>query len=162
LIKSPLLFVETIIMIINQVAHTVFDSFANTDIVLAILNHNGSYVANKLDVFEQVFSERTLLDELCRRVDDGQEPLISQIDDFLIAASGLSNGFKNIGYAIMLLPAGSTNSPQADSIKSIDFIEIILEQFSQIAGLIEQNQQLRDSSETEKTIFEMPVLTNVN
>ena len=141
-------------MTINKIAHTVFDSFANTDIVLAVLNHNGSYVANKLDVFEQVFAERALLEELCRKVDDGQEPLISQIDGFLVAASSLSNGFKRVGYSIMLLPA--------ESFKSFDLIEIILEQFSQIARLIEQNQQLRDFHGTEKTVFEMPILAGVN
>jgi len=181
LIKPLLLFVETIFMTINKIAQTVFDSFDNTDIVLAILNHNGTYVANKLDIFEQVFSDSRLLDELCRRVDDGQEPLISQVDGFLVAASGLSNGLKNIGYAIMLLPADSTSSPQADSFKSVDstpsaqlrtglltagdFIEIILEQFSTIAGLIEANRQLRDASETAESrhfAFEMPSLTALN
>ncbi len=141
-------------MTINQIAHAVFDSFASTDIVLAILNHNGSYVANKLDVFEEVFSDQRLLDELCRRVNDGQEPVISQIDGFFVAAAGLSNGFEQVGYAIILLPA--------ESFGHIDFIEIILEQFSTIAGLIEQNQQLKDSIETEKTIFDMPALTSVN
>ncbi|MGB8226589.1 MAG: hypothetical protein WCE45_06985 [Sedimentisphaerales bacterium] len=141
-------------MTINQIAQSVFGSFADTDIVLAILNHNGSYVSNKLDIFERVFADQRLLDELCRRVDDGQEPLFSQIDSYFIAASGLSCGFEGIGYAVMLLPA--------ESFISVDFIEIILEQFSTIAGLIEENQQLRESSEIEKTIFEVPVLTSVN
>jgi len=145
-------------MIINQIAHTVFDSFANTDIVVAILNHNGSYVSNKLDVFERIFAERILLDELCRRVDDGQEPLIAHIDGYLVAASGLSAGFNGVGYAVMLLPAGSFgNIPE-----SLDFIEIILEQFSLIAGLIEQNQQLKDYSGAVKTDVELPAFANVN
>jgi len=162
LIKRLLLFDETIAMTINQIAQSVFGSFADTDIVLTILNHNGSYVSNKLDIFERVFSDQRLLDELCRRVDDGQEPLFSQIDSYFIAASGLSSGFEGIGYAVMLLPA--------ESFKSVDFVEVILGQFSTIAGLIEENQQLRESGEIEKTIFcrkashsgEMPVLTSVN
>jgi hypothetical protein len=145
-------------MIINQIAQVVFDSFANTDIVLAILNHNGSYVSNKLDIFERVFAERQLLDEFCRRVDDGQEPLFSQIDSYFIAACGISNGFDGIGYAVMLLPVCSFRSTP----ENFDFIEIILEQFSLIAGLIERNQQLRDSGEDEQMVFDLPVFAGVN
>lgn len=141
-------------MTINKIAHAVFDSFDNTNVVIAILNKNGSYVANKLDVFEEVFAEPAILDELCRKIDDGQEPLISQIDGFVIAASSLFSGFEQIGYSIMLIPI--------ETFKSFDFIEVILQQFSQIAGLIEQNQQLRESSQVEQSVFEMPVLTNVN
>jgi hypothetical protein len=141
-------------MTINQIAQSVFDSFADTDIVLGILNHNGSYVSNKLDIFERVFADQRLLDELCKRVNDGQEPLFSQINEYFIAASGLSSGIEGIGYAVLLLPV--------ESFRSVDFVEVILEQFSTIAGLIEQNQQLKESGEIEKTIFEMPVLTSVN
>lgn len=166
LIKRLLLFDETIAMTINQIAQAVFGSFADTDIVLGILNHNGSYVSNKLDIFERVFADQRLLDELCRRVDDGQEPVFSQINEYFIAASGLSccgaSRREGIGYAVMLLPA--------ESFKSLDFIEVVLEQFSTIAGLIEENQRLRESGEIEKTIFchkaspngEMPVLASVN
>jgi hypothetical protein len=159
LIKYVLLFAENSSdMTINQIAQAVFNSFANTDIVVAILNHNGSYVSNKLDVFEQVFAERNLLDELCSRVDDGQEPLISQIDGFIVAASCLSSGLENVGYSVMLLPACSFgNTPE-----SVDFIEIMLEQFSLIAGLIEQNQQLKDFSESGQIVFELPVFANLN
>jgi hypothetical protein len=145
-------------MTINQIAQAVFDGFDNTDIVVAILNRSGSYVSNRLDIFERVFAEQRLLDELCRRVDDGQEPLISQIDGYLVAACGLSSGFDGIGYAIMLLPGDSFGK----SFEHLDFIEIILEQFSLVAGLIEQNQQLRDYSEAVKTEAESTAFASVN
>ncbi len=141
-------------MIINRIASMVFDSFADTDVVVAILNHNGSYVASRLDVFEKVFCDRGLLDGLCRRVDDGQEPLIAHIDGFLVAASSLSAGFNGIGYVVMLLPGSSQ--------QSFEHIEIILEQFSLIAGLIEQNQQLRDYSESGKSDMDLVAVACVN
>jgi len=157
-------------MTINQIAQSVFGSFADSDIILGILNHNGSYVSNRLDIFERVFADQRLLDELCRRVDDGQEPVFSQINEYFIAASGLSSGFEGIGYAVILLSAESFRSVDSTDSRQVDFVEVILEQFSTIAGLIEQNQQLKESGEIEKTIFchkaslsgEMPVLTSVN
>lgn len=130
-------------MIINQVAQAVFDSFAGTGVVVAILSRNGSYVASKVEVFEKVFADRRLLDELRRRVDDGQEPLLAQMDGFFIAAASLSSG---VGYAVMLVPACSFEQSE-----DFDFIEVILEQFSVIAGLVEQNQQLRDFGESVKS-----------
>jgi hypothetical protein len=145
-------------MTINQIAQVVFDSFANTDIVLAVLNHNGSYVSNRLDVFEQVFAERTLLDGICRRVDDGQEPVLTQISGFLVAATGISSGLDGMGYAVMLLPARSFEG----AFEHLDFIEIILEQFSIIGGLIEQNQQLRNPSESAKNTIDLASLATIN
>ncbi len=152
-------------MTINKIAQMVFDSFGDTDIVIAIIARSGSYVSNRLDIFERIFAERSLLDELCRRVDDGCEPLISQIDGYLVAASGLSSGFDGIGYAIMLLPAcsfGQSEHLDFGFDSAHHFIEIILEQFSVIAGLIEQNQQLKDYSETEKTGAELAAFASVN
>lgn len=148
-------------MIINQIAHTVFDSFDDTDIVVAILNHNGSYVSNKLDVFEKVFAQRGLLEELCGRINDGQEPLITNIDGYLVAARGLSAGLKDVdstgsrqvGYAIMLLP-GESSKP------SLEYIEIILEHLSLISGLIEQNQ--KNYIEFAKSDMEMPAFAGIN
>lgn len=174
LIKRLLVFVEIISMTINKIAQVVFDSFANTDIVLAILNRNGSYVSNKIEVFEQVFSEGKLLEELRRKIDDGHEPLITQIGEFLVAASALSADFNSMGYVIMLLPASTSSegsghssekSPEyldSTGSRQVELIEIILEQFSLIAGLIEQNQQLIEYSETIKTSAELAAFASVN
>jgi hypothetical protein len=153
-------------MIINQIARMVFDSFESTDFVVAILGRDGSCISSRPEVFGKVFPEQRLLDELCVKIDDGCEPLITRIDSYLVAAASLTSGFAccgasrrdNIGYAVILLPAGTSEK----SIEYLDFVEIILEQFSLIAGLIERNQQLKDSCETEKGVFELPVFTSLN
>ena len=136
-------------MIINQLARMVFDSFEGTGIIIAILGRTGSYVSNRLDIFETVFTDQLILDELCRRIDDGHEPLITQIDGYLVAASALTSGFDCIGYVVMLLPAWTSEK----SLECLDFVEIILNQCSIIAGLINQNQQLKQSAETELASF---------
>ena len=127
----------------------VFDSFEGTDLIVAILGRTGSYVSNKLDVFEKVFADQRILAELCRRIDDGQEPLITHIDSYLLAAKAVTSGSDNIGYAVILLPACTFEK----SFSCLDYIEIILDQFSLIAGLLGQNQHLGQSSRAELASF---------
>jgi hypothetical protein len=127
----------------------VFDSFESTGLIVAILGRTGSYVSNKLDVFETVFADQRVLDGLCRRIDDGHEPLTTRINGYLVAASALTSGFDCIGYVVMLLPADTSEK----SIDCLDFVEIMLNQCSLIADLVEQNQQLKQSAETESASF---------
>lgn len=144
-------------MIIEQIAKLVFEKFPD-DIVLAILGRDGSLIANKPEIFRQVFPVNNLLNELCARVDDGHEPLISQVDGHLVAASGLSTDTGSIGYAVMLMP---NDSPEK-SIECHDFIEIILEQFSLIAALVDLNQQLTCTNRAEMGSFASPIFAGVN
>jgi hypothetical protein len=141
-------------MIINQIAHMIFDSFQDTGIVLAILNRNKSYVSNKLEIFEKVFTEQKLLESLCCKIDDGCEPLMTQIGEYLVAAESLGD----IGYVVILLPRCDFK----ESSEYLGLIEIILEQFSVLAGLVEQNQQLRDYGEYVKPNSDLAVFANVN
>ena len=121
-------------MTINKIASTVFESFEDTDIILTIVARSGSYVSNKINVFEEVFSEPNLLEELCRRIDDGCEPLISRIGGYLIAASSVND----TGYAIMLLPNFD------ESVNCMSLIEVILSQISLLsAKLVTDSQESR-------------------
>lgn len=128
-------------MTIDQTARMMFDSIDNTDIVLAILGRNGSCMSSRPEVFAKVFADQKLLEDLCSKIDDGAEPVISKVDDCLVVASSLCAGVKNLGYAVMLLPGYSPEK----SFEYLDFIEIIMDQFSLLAGVVEQNRQLAES-----------------
>jgi hypothetical protein len=145
-------------MIIEQIAELIFNKFADTDIALAILGRDGSFIANKPEVFGKVFPAHRLLAELCAKIDDGCEPLISQVDGHFVAASDISTDSGSIGYAVMLLP----NDRPEKSIEYHDFIEIILEQFSLIAGLVELNQQLTDHGRAEMGGLASPIFASLN
>jgi hypothetical protein len=145
-------------MIIEQIAKLIFEKLANNDIVVAILGRDGSFIANKPEIFSKVFSDHKLLKELCVRIDDGCEPLISQVNSHTVAASDLSTDSGSIGFVVMLLPG---NSPEK-SIESHDFIEIILEQFSLIAALVELNQQITGTDRIEAGGFSTPIFASMN
>jgi len=145
-------------MIIEQIAELVFNKFADTDVVLAVLGRDGSFIANEPEVFGKVFPANKLLAELCAKIDDGCEPLISQVGGHFVAASDISTDSGSIGYAVMLLP---NDSPEK-STEYHDFVEIILEQFSLITGLIEANQQLTGHVRAEMGSLSSPVFVSVN
>ncbi len=125
-------------MTIKKIARTVFDSFQNSDIILTILDRGGSYVSNKVEVFEQVFSRQELLANLCGRIDDGCEPLIAQIGDYSVAATGFSANGSFGGYAVMLLPGCNLEK----AVGCTDFIEIILSQIALLAERAVQDSQI--------------------
>jgi hypothetical protein len=86
----------------------------------------------KLNISEQ------FLKELCVKIDDGAEPVVTQIDDYSIVAAELSTERNNHGYAIFALPGYNPES----TLVNIDLIEMLLNQLSLIARLIEKNNLL--------------------
>ena len=145
-------------MVIEQTAQMMFNNIDCSDIVLAVLGRDGSCTSSRPDVFAKVFANQGLLRDLCSKIDDGCEHLISRIDDCLIIGSSLSSGADSIGYVIMLLPGYSPEK----SFEYLDFIEIIMEQFSLLAGVIEQNQHLAGLSQSAQTDNFVGVLAGVN
>jgi hypothetical protein len=145
-------------VVIEQTAQMMFANIGCSDIVLAVLGRDGSCTSSKPEVFAKVFANQGLIRDLCSKIDDGCEHLISRIDDCLIIGSSLSSGANSIGYVIMLLPGYSPEK----SFEYLDFIEIIMEQFSLLAGVVEQNRHLAGLSPTAQADNFLGVLAGVN
>ncbi len=124
-------------MTINKIAQAVFDSFQDSEIIIAIVDRNGSYVSNKIHLFEQIFSKQELLEQLCQKIDDGCEPLMDQVGDYLVAASGFSANGSWGGYTVMLIP----NCNLHKAVGCTDFLEIILSQVSIVAEKVALQSQ---------------------
>ncbi len=78
--------------------------------------------------------------ELCAKIDDGAEPVITQADDFSIIAAQLATERTDCGYVIIALPQYSPES----TLINIDIIETLLNQTGLIAKLIEKNNLLQE------------------
>ena len=76
--------------------------------------------------------------ELCAKIDDGVEPVVTQADDCSIIAAQLATERSNCGYVIIALPQYSPES----TLINIDLIEMLLSQFGLLAKLIEKNNLL--------------------
>jgi len=81
------------------------------------------------------------LKEICAKIDDGDEPVITQVNDCSIIAAQLETASSNCGYIIITLPQYSPES----TLSNINLIETLLHQFNLIARLLEQNNLLYEA-----------------
>jgi hypothetical protein len=106
--------------------------------VMVIVSRKGNYWPSNAEGFAKLGITDSFIKELCAKVDDGTEPIITQVNDFSIIATALATERTDSGYIILALPSYSPESTLAN----ITLIEIMLSQVGLIAHLIEQNNLL--------------------
>ena len=128
-------------MLNEQIARQVFEVLPEQGPILLIMDRNGhSWPSDSEEVAKLNISE-SFLKELCAKIDDGVEPVVTQINDCSIVAAQLATERNNCGYVIMALPRYNPES----TLINIDLIEMLLSQFSLIAKLIEKNNLLYET-----------------
>jgi len=122
----------------EQIARQVFDVLPDQGPILIIMDQDGHSWPSDSDEYEKLKIDEQFLKELCAKIDDGSEPIVSQIDDCSIVAAQLATEQNNCGYVIIILPQYSPES----TLINIDIVEILLGQLNLIAKLIERNNLL--------------------
>jgi hypothetical protein len=118
----------------EQIARQIFDILPEDGPVAIIVSPKGNYWPSDAEGFAKLGVTDTFLKELCAKVDDGDEPIITQVNDFSIVATALVTERTNCGYILIALPHYTPESTLAN----ITLIEILLSQIGLIAHLIEQ------------------------
>ena len=124
----------------EQVARQIFDILPEQGIVMAIMDRDGNCWPSDSQKFSDLNISDSLLKELCAKIDDGTEPVVTQADDCSIIASQLATERTNCGYVIIALPQYSPES----TLININLIEVLLNQLGLITNLIEKNNLLRE------------------
>ena len=122
----------------EQVARQIFDILPDRGLVVAIIDENNHCWPSDSKSFSRLNLTETFLRDLCDKIDDGEEPVVTQTDNCSLMASVLSTDKTNCGYIVIALPQ---HNPEA-VLANIDLLEIILSQFKLIARLIEKNNLL--------------------
>ena len=122
----------------EQIARQIFDTLPEQGTIMLIMDKEGNIWPNNSEEFSKSGISESFLKELCNKVDDGVEPVLTQTDKCSIIAAQLATERTDCGYVIMALP---NYSPESMLI-NIDLIEIVLNQISLIAKLIEKNTLL--------------------
>ncbi len=122
----------------EQIARQIFDIFPENGPIVAILDKDGNTWPSDSEEFSKLKLDETFLKELCSRIDDGVEPVITSIHDMSIIGTQLATEQNKCGYVIIALPQYSPDS----TLINADLLEILINQFSLIAKLIEKNNQL--------------------
>jgi hypothetical protein len=122
----------------EQVARHIFEILPESGIVMIILDKDGNCWPSNSDEFSKLRIDQSCLKQLCQRIDDAQEPVISQLDQCSIVSAQLATSKTNCGYIIVALPHYSPES----TLTNLEMIEILLNQVNLIAKLIEKNNML--------------------
>ena len=124
----------------EQIARQVFDILPEDGPLMVIVSRRGNYWPSDAEGFAKLGITDGFIKELCAKVDDGVEPIITQVNDFSVVATALATERTDGGYVILALPHYSPESTLAN----VTLIEILLSQVGLIAHLIEQNNLLHE------------------
>jgi len=127
-----------VFMLNEQVARQVFDVLPDNGPILLIMDRDGNYWPSDFEEYAKLNINEPFLKDLCAKIDDGAEPVVTQINDCSIVAAQLATEQSNCGYVVIVLPQ---NSPES-TLVNIDLIEILLSQLGLIVKLIEKNNHL--------------------
>ena len=122
----------------EQIARQVFELLPERGPVMIIMDREGNFWPSDSEQFSKLNISKEFLKELCDKVDDGAEPIVTQVNDCSVVAAQLATEQTNCGYVFLAMPQYSPESALAN----IDLIEIVLSQVSLIAKLIEKNNLL--------------------
>ena len=125
-------------MLNEQIARQVFEILPEQGPILLIMDRNGHCWPSDSEEVARLNMSESFLKELCAKIDDGVEPVMTQIDECSIVAAQLATERNNCGYVIMALPRYNPES----TLINLDLIEIVLSQLSLIVKLIEKNNLL--------------------
>lgn len=127
-----------VFMLNEQVARQVFEVLPDEGPILLIMDRNGNYWPSDSEKYAKLDISELFLKELCAKIDDGAEPVVTQIKDYSIVAAQLATERSNCGYVIIALPQYTPES----TLINIDLIEMLLSQLGLIVKLIEKNNLL--------------------
>lgn len=122
----------------EQIAKQIFDILPERGPIMVIMDRDGHCWSSNSEEFSRLNISESFLRELCAKIDDGAEPVITQADDCGIVAAQLATEQTKCGYVIIVLPQYSPES----TLINIDLIETMLNQAGLIAKLIEKNNLL--------------------
>jgi hypothetical protein len=121
----------------EQIAGAIFDILPEDGPIVIIVDRDGKHWSSDSVDFPKLNISESFLKGLCAKIDDGAEPVVTQLNDFGVVAAQLATEETNCGYVIIALPQYSTES----TLINIGLIEMLLNQIGLIAELVEKKEQ---------------------
>lgn len=122
----------------EQIAREIFDMLPERGPILTIMDRDGNCWSSHPEEFAGLNLTDSLLKDLRAKVDDGAEPVLTQVGETSVTIAQLATDRTNCGYAIVALPRYSPES----TLTNIDLIETLLSQITLIARLVEKTATL--------------------
>jgi hypothetical protein len=125
----------------EQIARQLFEVLPEQGPILAIVDRDGSVWSSDPDEFAKLNLREAHLKELRAKVDDGAEPVLTQVGDTSVTVAQLATDRTNCGYVVLAL---GRHDPET-ILTNIDLVEALLGQIALIARLIERGRILTTS-----------------
>ena len=122
----------------EQIARQVFDVLPERGPIVIIMDRDGSCWPSQPEEFTKLNLSEALLKDLRAKVDDGAEPVITQVGDATVIMAQLATDRANYGYVVVALPH---HGPEC-TLTHIDLVEAMLSQITLIARLTEKSSML--------------------
>ena len=126
------------IVLNEQNTRQIFEGLPERGPIVVIIDREGNSRPSDPEEFAKLNISESFLKEVCAKIDDGAEPVVTEVNDCSLIAAQLATERCNCGYVIMALPQYSPES----ILINIDLFEMLLNQISLIAKLIEKNNLL--------------------
>ena len=134
----------------EQIARQIFEILPEHGPIVVIMDRAGNSWPSDSEQFSKLEINELFLKELLAKIDDGDEPVVTQVKDFSIIVSQLVTERTNCGYIIIALPQYSPES----TLVNIDLIEMVIGEIGLIARLIEKNNLLYELQLKNQHIYE--------
>ncbi len=121
----------------EQIAREIFDILGEDGPVLIIMDREGNHHPSDPVRFSELSISDSFLRELCSKIDDGAEPVVTQMNDVGIVAAELATEETRCGYVVMALPQYNIESTMIN----FGLVELLLNQIGLIAALIEKRER---------------------
>ena len=122
----------------EQIAREVFDMLPERGPMLVIMDREGHCWPSHPEEYARLGISDTFLQDLRAKVDDGAEPVITQVGETSVTVAQLATDQTNCGYVVVVLPRYSPES----TLTNIDLVETLLNQITLIARLVEKTAVL--------------------
>jgi hypothetical protein len=133
----------------EQLAGQIFETLPEQGPIVIILDRQGNCWPSDSEEFTKLKIEESFFKQLCAKVDDGTEPIITQRNDVTLTAAQLATEQTNCGFVIIALPRYSLES----TLLNIDLVETLINQIALIATLIEKNAHLHELQAKNYTVY---------
>lgn len=121
-------------MLNEQVARQVFEIISEEGPLVVIMDSEGNCWPSNSEKFESLNLSHAWTVDFCSKIDDGVEPLVSHVQNHGIVGAQLVGERSKCGYVLVAM---EESGPEA-MLTKMELVEIILNQFSLIARLIEK------------------------
>jgi len=133
----------------EQIAMQIFDLLPERGPLMIIMDREGHCWPSDSEQFSKLNISKAFLKELCDKIDDGTEPIVTQANDCSVVAAQLATEHTNCGYVLLAMPQYSPGA----TLVNIDLVEIVLGQISLIAKLIEKNNLLYELQMKQLSVY---------